>query len=59
MVISAAAADTSGFTALDRTRQASTEPSGTEAWARSGAWPPRAQTGEGENSRPLADDHAA
>ena len=30
-----------------------------EVWARSGAWPPRAQTGEGEKFGPLDEDHAA
>ena len=34
-------------------------PVSTEVWARSGAWPPRAQTGEGEKLDPLEDDHAA
>jgi hypothetical protein len=28
-------------------------------WARSGAWPPRAQTGKGENLTPVTADHPA
>ena len=34
-------------------------PVSTEVWARSGAWPPRAQTERARKLDPLEDDHAA